>query len=136
MRCFAFSLTGLIIVRAPDAKPSANVLDSPTELLALASSGEGRLIAAAVLYVLFWALQKVPFVISWLGTDSGWLTAKRKKLATNLLLSFAPVIPVLADSSKTLQEVGVTALTIALSAAGLNSMLKSATKKPAPSSGS
>jgi hypothetical protein len=93
-------------------------------------SGEGRLIAAAVLYILMWLLKAhVPIVEKWLQTD-GKLNSKRKKALANVVLAMAPVAVVLTDTSQSVTEAFWLAVGTATSAGGIHSFGKALLHKP------
>lgn len=99
------------------------------DIFGWAMSGEGRLVAAALLFAVMFALERAPYIKGWLARDSGWLTAKRKKLAANILLTMGPTALLLTTDAP-LREVLATALTAALSAAGINAKMNAALSKP------
>ena len=97
------------------------------ELFGWASSGSGRLLAAAILFALIVVVKRLPLVGDWLAVDGpfSWLTARRKKLAANVLLAMAPAAALLASDAP-LSEVAVTAVEVVLIAAGLQGSQKAA----------
>lgn len=86
-------------------------------------SGEGRLIAAAMLFVCVWAMKHLPWIGPWIAADSGRLTSKRKKVVANVLGAMAPVAFMLTTDAPT-QEVITAAVEIALIAAGVQGKKK------------
>jgi len=108
-------------------------MKSAQELLSYFMSGEGRLIAAGVLFVCIWILKNhFPVVNKWLGKDSGkYLSSKRKKLLSNIIMAMGPVAFMLTDSSADMREVGFAAVNIILMAMGVQGGLKALREKPA-----
>lgn len=109
------------------------------EILTWFTSGEHRLVAGGVLFLLMWALEKVPFVKAFLGYDGwklgedtadAWLTSKRKKLAANVILAMGPTAVMLTTTDAATSEVVWTAVTAALTAAGLNAKLNAGKAPP------
>lgn len=102
-----------------------------TEILAMFSrDGGARMWAAALLFLFMFVAERVPLVGAWLSQDgpSPWLTAKRKKLATNVLLALAPAATLLASGAPLL-DVLATAVTASLVASGINGTLNAALKE-------
>lgn len=100
------------------------------QLMEWMRSGEGRLIAAAVLYILMWLLKAhVPIVEKWLQTD-GKLNSKRKKALANVVLAMTPVAVVLTDTSQSVTEAFWLAVGTATSAGGIHSFGKALLHKP------
>jgi len=89
-------------------------------------SGNGRLVAGAMLFLAIWALKSLPRLKDWLAKDSGSWTSGRKQALANLLLAMAPVALALTDGSKPLSDVLTTALTAMATAAGIHSLGKTA----------
>ncbi len=101
------------------------------QLMEWMRSGEGRLIAAGVLYILMWLLKAhVPVVDKWLDTSSGKLTTKRKKLLANVVLAMTPVAVVLTDPEQSIGEALTVAVQVALSAGGIQGFGKALLHKP------
>ena len=95
------------------------------------SGGEGRLIAAAILYILIWALKShIPIVNNWLQADGPKLTSKKKKLLANVVLAMSPVAVVLTDTSQSAWDAILIAVGVATSAGGIQSWGKALTHKP------
>ena len=103
-------------------------------------SGNARLIAAGVLFLIILGLKRFPVVGAWLNRDSVLtvgkrkfsLTAKRKKLAANMLLALAPAVVMLSQLDVPIGEVLDEALLIMLAAAGIQGKLRAIKpKKPA-----
>lgn len=88
-------------------------------------SANGRLVAAALLFVIMWAIQSVPPVKAWLDVDSGKLTSGRKKAIANVLLAMTPAALALSQG-KPAAEVLAVAIGAATSASGIHSLGKSA----------
>lgn len=100
------------------------------QLMEWMRSGEGRLIAAAVLYILMWLLKAhVPIVEKWLQTD-GKLNSKQKKALANVVLAMSPVAVVLTDTSQSVTEAFWMAIGTATSAGGIQSFGKALFRKP------
>jgi hypothetical protein len=98
-------------------------------------SGQGRLAAAVLLYLLVWVLKShVPFVKKWLQSDSGWITTDRKKLLANVILAAAPLVTVLSASGAEVGDSVVRAVELVLGAAGIQGVLKGALGKQPPAS--
>ena len=96
-------------------------------MIAWFASSEGRLVAAAALFALLWAVKSVPWVQEHLLT-----TRMRRRLAAGLL-ACAPAVGLLA-SGVSLREVVLTAASLFLGATGLNALLpekQSVIAKPA-----
>lgn len=87
-------------------------------------SGQGRLIAAAILFVLMWGLKNVPLIGRWLKSNTGWLTAARKKTVANVVLAMAPAAVMLADPTTSINDVLWEAVLIAFAAAGIHGKLR------------
>ncbi len=102
------------------------------EILGWFMSGSGRVVAGALLFLVMWGVKSLPIVKVWLKKDSGWLTSKRKKLATNTLLAMGPTALALTNESTPPREVLTTALEAALVAMGLQGGLKAALSAPVP----
>jgi hypothetical protein len=95
------------------------------------TSGQGRLIAAGILFALIFALERVPWIKTWLNKDSGkWLSSARKKLAANVLLAMGPTALMLTDPNASANDILLTTITAITSAAGVNSIVDAAKKKP------
>lgn len=92
------------------------------ELLEWALSGEGRLIAAAVLFLLMWALKHVPIVKTKL------LTTPRRKQAASLFMAMAPAVWLLVEGAPPVEVIS-TAVMVALASNGLNTYRPSKAKK-------
>jgi len=100
------------------------------QILQWFTSGSGRLVAAGSLFVIMWAIKShVPTVDKWLGTDSQYLSSKRKKLLANALLATAPAAMMLTDDAVPLQEVAITWASAFLGSMGLQSGQKAARTK-------
>lgn len=97
------------------------------EILGWFMSGEGRLVAAAILFLLMWALKKLPGVGPWLDKD-GKLTSKQKKTLANVVLALAPTALMLTTDAAMI-DVITTGVTAALSAAGLQGNLRAVKPK-------
>lgn len=97
-------------------------------IIAWLQSGHGRLIAAAVLFGLMWALKSVPWV------KSNLLTTPRRKQLAVAFLATAPAVAMLSEAAPT-SEVVATALTLFVGAMGINA-LRPSKAVPDPSSGS
>ena len=106
------------------------------EILGWLTSGEGRLVAAALLFVAMFALERVPYVRDFinfdgwkLGEDSAdaWLSSKRKKVLANVLLASAPAAYMLTTDAA-IAAVMETWLTAVLASAGVNAKLNAAKK--------
>jgi hypothetical protein len=96
-----------------------SVVPAISQMMEWMRSGQGRLIAAAVLYILVWLLKAhVPMVEKWLQAN-GRLTSKHKKLLANVLLAMTPVAVVLTDATQPLGEAVVVAVQVALTAGGM-----------------
>jgi len=93
------------------------------DILGWFMSGEGRLVAAAILFFLIWALKKLPWVGPWLDEDSGAFTSKRKKMAANIVLALAPTALMLTTDASWV-DVITTGVTAALTASGLQGKLR------------
>ncbi len=93
-----------------------------SQLLQWAMSGEGRLIAAAVLFLAMWAVKSIPVVRDFVNTP-------RRKQAANALMAMAPAGFLLVQGAPLL-EVITTAVSISLSSMGLNTLRASKSKKP------
>lgn len=93
-----------------------------TQLLQWAQSGEGRLIAAAVLFALMWAVKSVPLIRDHVNTP-------RRKQAANALIALTPAVYLMVEGAPPV-EVLSTAITIALTANGINTYRPSKVKKP------
>ena len=91
-----------------------------TQLLQWAMSGEGRLIAAAALFVSMWAVKNAPIVRDFINTP-------RRKQAANTLMALAPAAWLLVQGAPPVEVVS-TAITIALSAKGINTLRPSKSK--------
>ena len=91
-------------------------------------SANGRLVAAAALFIIMWVLQAVPPVKVWLNVDSGKLTSGRKKAIANVLLAMTPAALALSQG-KPAAEVLAVAVGAATSASGIQSLGKSALGK-------
>ena len=100
------------------------------DILGYFMSGEGRLIAAAILFLLMWVLKKVPVIGPWLDKDSGKLTSKRKKMLANIVLAMGPTAFMLTTDAA-LSQVLTTGASAALIAAGFQSNQKAALAPPA-----
>lgn len=83
-----------------------------TQLLQWAMSGEGRLIAAALLFIAMWAVKSLPFIKELINTP-------RRKQAANALMAMTPAAWLLVEGAP-LVEVISTAVSIALMANGIN----------------
>lgn len=103
------------------------------ELFAWALSGEGRLIAAAILFIMIALIERATIVKAWInfdgwkvGADSAdsWMTAARKKLLANFILALSPTAFLIANGEDW-RQVLMSAVSIALMAAGVNSNLSS-----------
>jgi hypothetical protein len=90
------------------------------QLLAWVQSGEGRLILAALLFLLMWAVKNVPYV-------KGLLTTPRRKQAASMLLALPPAVWLLVEGAPAVEVVS-SALMIVLSANGLNTYRPSKVK--------
>lgn len=106
---------------------------SAEELFGWALSGEGRLIAAAILFIMIFVIERVAFVKLWLNFDGwkagvdnadAWMTSARKKLIANFILALSPTAFLIANGEDW-KQVLMSALAIALMAAGVNSNLRS-----------
>lgn len=95
-------------------------MPSLTQLLQWTMSGQGRLVAAAVLFGAMWAVKSLPFIKKHLSTP-------RRKQAANALMAMAPAAWLIVEGAAPV-EVLSTALTIALSANGLNTYRPSKSK--------
>ncbi len=91
-----------------------------SQILQWAMSGEGRLIAAAMLFVAMWAIKSAPVVRDYINTP-------RRKQAANTLMAMGPAVWLMAQGAPPVEVVS-TALTIALSANGLNTLRPSKSK--------
>ena len=91
-------------------------------------SSNGRLVAAAMLFIIMWALQSVPPIKAWLEVDSGKMTSGRKKAAATVLLAMTPAALALSQG-KPAAEVLAVAIGAATSASGIHSLGKSALGK-------
>jgi len=81
-------------------------------LITWIQSGEGRLIAAAVLFVVMWAVKSLPIVREHINTP-------RRKQAAAALLALAPAVWLMVEGAPPLEVVS-TALGIVLAANGIN----------------
>ena len=95
-----------------------------TQILNWFMSGEGRLIAAALLFVAMWAVKHAPIVRDYINTP-------RRKQAANTLMAMTPAAWLMVQGAPPL-EVITTAGTIACSAMGINTLRPSKSKKPEP----
>jgi hypothetical protein len=107
------------------------VTPSVEELFGWALSGQGRLIAAAMLFIMIAVIERVPFVKLWLNFDGwkvavdsadAWMTSGRKKLLANIILALGPTA-LLIVNGEDWKTVLMSAVSIALMAAGVNSQL-------------
>lgn len=85
-------------------------------------SGEGRLVAAALLFVLMWAVKNVPYV-------KGLLNTPRRKQAATVLLSLPPAVWLMVEGAPPVEVIS-TALGIALASNGLNTYRPTKSKPP------
>lgn len=83
-----------------------------SDLLKWVMSGEGRLVAAAILFLIMWGIKRSPILKDHINTP-------RRKQAANLVLAMAPAVYLLAEGAAPV-DVLSTALTVALSAHGIN----------------
>jgi len=90
------------------------------QLVTWFSSGEGRLILVAVLFLLMWAVKNVPLV-------KGLLTTPRRKQAASVLLAMGPAVWLIAEGAPPI-EVVASALGIVFAANGLNTYRPSKAK--------
>lgn len=90
-------------------------MPSFTDIIGWLQSGDGRLVAAGVLFFLMWGIKSIPLVKEKLLT-----TPRRKQLAV-AFLALAPAVAMLTGDAPVL-EVAVTALTLFFSAMGLNTL--------------
>lgn len=90
------------------------------QLLEWFSSGEGRLILAALLFLLMWAVKNVPYV-------KGLLTTPRRKQAASVLLAMPPAVWLLVQGAPPIEIVS-SALMIVFAANGLNTYRPSKVK--------
>ena len=93
-----------------------------TQLIEWFMSGEGRLIAAALLFVAMWAVKHAPVVRDYINTP-------RRKQAANTLMAMTPAVWLMVQGVPPLEVVS-TAITIALSAKGINTLRPSKSKAP------
>lgn len=91
-----------------------------TQLIQWFTSGEGRLIAAALLFVAMWAVKRAPIVRDYINTP-------RRKQAANTLMAMAPAAWLMVEGAPPVEVIS-TALTIALSAKGINTLRPSKSK--------
>lgn len=91
-----------------------------SQLLQWTQSGEGRLIAAAVLFLAMWAVKRAPMVRDYINTP-------RRKQAANTLMALAPAVWLMVEGAPPVEVIS-TALTIALSAKGINTLRPSKSK--------
>jgi hypothetical protein len=107
-------------------------MDELTAILAKFNDANARIWAAAALYLTLFAIERVPKVGAWLSSDGpfSWLTAKRKKLAANVMLALTPAI-VLLEGGAPLGDVLLTALVASLGATGINALPKALGTKAA-----
>jgi hypothetical protein len=91
-----------------------------TQLLNWFMSGEGRLVAAALLFTLMWAVKSLSALEPYLNTP-------RSKQAVNLLLAMTPAVWLMVEGASPV-EVSATAIGIALSAHGINTLRPSKSK--------
>jgi hypothetical protein len=103
-------------------------MPSTLQIIEWTMSGNGRLAAAGLLFVVMWALQSVPAVKAWLSVDSGKLTSGRKEAIATVVLAMAPAALALSQG-KPAAEVLAVAIGAATGASGIGSLGKSALGK-------
>ena len=100
------------------------MLPELTQLLEWFSSGSPRLVAVALLFGLMWSLKNAPYV-------KGLLTTPRRKQAANALIAMAPAVALIALGDKSNpDDVFSTAILIALSAHGTNTLRRDKSEAP------
>ena len=80
-------------------------------------SGDGRVVAAGLLFLLLYALERVPWV------RDNVLTTPMRKRAAALLLAAAPAVATALLSDESTREVAITAIMAFATAAGFNAQL-------------
>jgi len=95
-------------------------MPSLDQFVAWFSSGEGRLILAAGLFLLMWAVKNIPYV-------KGLLTTPRRKQAASVLLALGPAVWLIVQGAPAVEIVS-TALGIVFAANGLNTYRPSKAK--------
>jgi len=95
-------------------------MPSVDQYVAWFSSGEGRLILVAVLFLIMWAVKSVPYV-------KGLLTTPRRKQAASLLLAMGPAVWLIAEGAPPIEVISA-ALGIVFAANGLNTYRPSKAK--------
>ena len=98
-------------------------MEDVTQALNWMLSGDGRLIAAAVLTLVMFGIKSVPWV------EANVLTTPRRRLLATGLLALAPVVPMLATGAP-LKDAILTGVTAFLAAIGLHTGGKVAVGKP------